>query len=72
MAVPKMLYTADLFLIPEGKRTRGTKGFIKKLAHIQRQASLHVTGALKSTPTDAIDACTDLIPFHLLVEKASH
>jgi len=70
--VPKMLYAAYLFLILQSRHTKGTKGFIGKLVQVQRQASLHITGALKSAPTDAIDACVDLFPFHLLVEKATH
>ena len=72
VAIPKMLYAADLFLIPQSRHTKGTKGFISKLAWVQRQSSLHITGALKSTITDTIDACTDLLLFHLLVKKATH
>jgi|SRR5882724_4040369 len=64
-----MLYAADLFLIPESKDSKGTKGFINKLGHIQWQARLHITGTLRSAPTDDIDACADLLLFHLLVEK---
>jgi len=45
MTVPKMLYTADLFLIPQSRHTKGTKGSISKLERVQRQASLHITGA---------------------------
>jgi len=33
---------------------------------------LHITGALRSTLTDMIDACVDMIPFHLLVKKITH
>src|SRR5882724_3596277 len=69
IAIPKMLYAADLFLIPGTNKTRGTKGFISKLAKVQRQASLHIMGALRSALTDAIDAFVDLLPFHLLVKK---
>jgi len=72
IAVPRMLYAADLFLVPENGHAKGTKGFINKLEHVQRQASLHVTRALRSTPTDAIDTCADLVPFHLLVKKVVH
>jgi len=72
VALPRMLYAADLFLIPQNRHTRGMKGFINKLAHIQRQACLHITGALRSMPTDTLDACSDLLPFHLLVEKVMH
>ena len=46
VAVPKMLYTADTFLVPATKRTKGTKGHINKLARIQRQVALSITGAM--------------------------
>jgi len=72
VAIPKMLYTADLFLIPGSEVRKGTKGFISKLARIQRQAMLHITGALRLTLMDAIDACTDVMPFNILVEKLTH
>src|SRR5882724_7224672 len=39
--------------------------FISKLAKIQRQVMLHIMGALRSTLTDVIDACADVLPFHL-------
>src|SRR5882724_5573885 len=57
IALPKMLYMADLFLIPQNKHTRGMKGYINKFACVQRQACLHITRALRSMPTDGLDAC---------------
>ena len=45
VAIPKMLYAADLFLIPGSEVRKGTKGFISKLVRIQRQVMLHITGA---------------------------
>jgi len=69
VAIPKILYVADLFLVPEADLAKGTKGFISKLGRVQRQAGLHITGAMRSAPTDAVDTCTDLLPFHLLVKK---
>src|SRR5882724_2820866 len=72
VAILRMLYVADLFLVPGSGIGKGSKGFISKLAKIQRQATLHIMGALRSIPTDVIDACTDMLPFHLLVEKLMH
>jgi len=69
VAIPRKIYTADLFLVPGSGISKGTKGFISKLDKIQRQVTLHITGVLRSAPMDAIDACTDVLPFHLLVEK---
>src|SRR5882724_12503250 len=72
VAIPKMMYAADLFLVPGLRVSKGTKGFIGKLAKVQRQALLHITGAMRYAPTDVIDACTDLAPFHLLVESLNY
>jgi len=41
VTVLRMLYVADLFLIPSISVSKGTKSFIAKLAWVQRQASLH-------------------------------
>ena len=57
MAILRMLYAADLFLVPGSGIGKGTKGFISKLAKIQRQVTLHIMGALRSTLTDPIDTC---------------
>ena len=72
VAIPRMLYVADLFLVPGSGIGKGSKGFISKLAKIQRQATLHITGALRSTPTDTINTCADMLLLHLLVEKIMH
>src|SRR5882724_6314668 len=72
VAILKMLYASDLFLVPGSRTSKGTRGFISKLAKIQRQATLHITGALRSAPTDAIDACADVLPFNLLVKSLTH
>src|SRR5882724_6494590 len=72
VAIPKMLYASELFLIPGSRTSKGTKGFISKLAKIQRQVALHITGALRSAPTDEIDACADMLPFQLLVKKLTY
>jgi len=69
VAVPKLLYTADLFLFPESHISKSTKGFITRLARIQRQASIHITVTLQLSPTDAIDTCADLLPFSLLIDQ---
>jgi len=72
ITVLNMLYVADLFLIPENRNLKGTKYFIGKLGKVQRQASLHITRMMWSAPMDTIDACTDLLHFHLLIEKLTH
>jgi hypothetical protein len=72
VAMPRMLYAADVFLIPATERSKGTKGSINKLARIQRQAALDITGALRSMANDTLDAHANLLPFPLLVSKAVH
>lgn len=72
IAVPRMLYAADIFLTPivnrQGrKKTLGSIGHISKLARVQRMAGLHITGAMCSTASDMLDAHDDLLPFHILV-----
>src|SRR5882672_3648916 len=67
-----MMYAADLFLVPQSGLTRGTKSFIGKLGHVQRQAALHIMGAMRTSPTDSLDAHADLLPFQLLTKQLVH
>ena len=46
VVAPKMLYAADVFLIPDANQAKGTKGYTMKLARVQHQAALSITGAL--------------------------
>src|SRR5882724_5961881 len=48
VAVPRMLHATDLFLIPESTNSKGMKGYIAKLGKIQRKASLHIMGEMRS------------------------
>ena len=72
VAIPRMLYTTDIFLIPGSARNKGTKGHINELARIKRQATLAITGAMKTTANDTLDMHVNLLPFHLLVSKIVH
>ena len=72
-----MLYAADTFLtpvrtLPGHKRKHGSVGHIKKLAAVQRQAALVMGGALRSSPTDTLEAHALLLPMDLLVDKICH
>lgn len=67
-----MLYAADIYIKPPGKKGKGSVGHIRKLARVQRLAALHITGAMNSTATDLIDAHANLLPFRLLVKKVIH
>src|SRR5882724_10441121 len=72
IAIPQKLYAADLFLTPQYGPAHGSKSHIKSLGRVQHQAALITTGALRTTPTDSLDAHTDLLPFRQLVEKLLH
>jgi hypothetical protein len=75
IAVPQMLYAADIFLTPRqniGKATkdgRVKQAAITKLASVQRRAALMITGVMKTTATDVAEVMANLIPFSLLVDK---
>lgn len=77
VVIPSMLYAADTFLIPIRKRAghtrkHGSAGNIRRLAQIQRQALLAMTGALRTAPTDTLEAHARLLPLDLLVDKICH
>ncbi|KAJ7353147.1 hypothetical protein DFH08DRAFT_625733, partial [Mycena albidolilacea] len=65
VCVPRMLYAADLFLSPRVKSIpprEAQRAIVKKLRSVQRRAALAITGALRSTPTDVLDAYAHLPP----------
>ncbi|KAJ3841250.1 hypothetical protein F5878DRAFT_496963, partial [Lentinula raphanica] len=74
-----MLYGADVFLTPQhhpGAASRDSsvrkklqRAVVGKLASIQRQVALIITGALPSTPTDLLDIHADLLPMSLAIDK---
>jgi hypothetical protein len=43
-----------------------------KLASIQHQAAIMITGTMKTTATDALEVMVNLLPFHMLVDKHRH
>ena len=52
------------------KNKKGRRAALNKLAAIQRNAALMIVGGLRSSPTDSIDIHANLLPFHLMVDKA--
>ncbi|CAA7270356.1 unnamed protein product [Cyclocybe aegerita] len=70
VAVPRILYAADIFLTPEWKGTKQGGGVMgARLSSIQGQIANMVMGSMRSSPHDAAEAYTGIMPFHLLVEK---
>ena len=77
VALPRMLYGIDIWFSPPhtepGKKHRsGSAGPLRKLESIQRIATLAITGALRTTPTDLLDLHANLLPVDLAIEKACY
>ena len=72
---PRMLYGADVFLGPALHRDsfrnkKGSHAALNKLAAIQRSVVMLIVGGLHMSPTDTLNMHTNLLPFHLMVNKA--
>lgn len=74
VAVPKMLYAADLWSYCDGSDIpqRGSIGVAKRLTSIQRIAATAITGALRTTATDVLEAHANLLPIPLLLQNTCH
>ncbi|KAF5317968.1 hypothetical protein D9619_012015 [Psilocybe cf. subviscida] len=75
VAMPRILYAADVFLTPQIRRKTDPeaqcsgRAVIKKLTSIQRRAAIAITGGMTSSPTDTLDVMAGITPFHLAVER---
>ncbi|OSD04081.1 hypothetical protein PYCCODRAFT_1365058 [Trametes coccinea BRFM310] len=74
VAIPSMLYAVDVFLVPVqtrvgGGQEYGSVGAVKKLTQIHCQALLVMTGAMRSTATDVLEAHAHVLPFRLLMDQ---
>lgn len=72
--IPKVTYGADVWYTEtrkeEGrKRMVGSRRIEKKLQSIQRKATIAITGALRTTPTDLLDLHCDLPPIDLAMQQ---
>jgi len=77
VALPKILYGIDIWYTPPhqkpGKKCRsGSVGPLRKLESSQRIATLAITGALRTTPSDALNVHANVLPMDLMLEKACH
>jgi hypothetical protein len=74
-AVPAMFYGASIWLTPitrssvGGLKSKGSVGAAAKLNRVQRMASIHITGAMRTTAGDVLNAHADLLPIDLLIDK---
>jgi hypothetical protein len=77
IAVPRMLYAADVFLVPQRTTKDGRGGRMKlrggaimnQLAAVQQRAAIMITGTMSTTATDVLDIHANLLPFHLLHQQ---
>lgn len=75
VAIPRVLYALDIWCQPpyiDGQRQRGTGKITSKLATIQRSGALAITGGLRTSATDALDATAFLLPAPNLADKWCH
>lgn len=77
VVLPRILYGLDVWCTPiHGKNARGNKkgsvGVIKKLTTTQMAGTLAVTGGLRTTPTDTLDAHAAMLPMEYRAAKFCH
>ncbi|KAJ3777928.1 hypothetical protein FB446DRAFT_608877, partial [Lentinula raphanica] len=75
-ALPRILYAADVTLMPASRKREKTwkqasvkRGITRKLTSIQRQAAIMITGAMTTTATDILDIHAALLPMPLEIER---
>ena len=73
VAIPRTLYAIDVwgarFKRRAGAQSAGKVTENNKLTSVQRAGTLAITGGLRTSPTDALDAHAFLLPLHLEIEK---
>src|ERR1700678_2465745 len=77
VALPKIMYGIDIWYTPPTKpagytRNTGSAGALRNLQKIQRIAALAITGALRTSPNDYVDAHAGILPIELALLKACH
>lgn len=77
VALPKIMYGIETWYTPPDKPLGQTKntvlvGALHSLEKAQRIAALAITGTLRTTPNDYIDAHTAIFPIELALLKACH
>ena len=77
VALPRILYAADVWAPPAYKKEIGAKPtankrFTARLATLQRAGALAVVGGLRTSPTDLLCTHADILPAHLELDKTCH
>jgi ribonuclease HI len=68
------MYAIDVWCIPvhgtvAGQRRKGSVEAVRQLTKIQRAGAIAITGGLRTSPTDSLEACAHLLPVTQLIEK---
>jgi ribonuclease HI len=74
VAIPKMTYGLDVWYTPPhkplgGKKNSGSVKALREFSKLQRLATVAINGALRTSPTDLLDAHAGLLPMDLLLKK---
>jgi len=76
VVIPKMMYAADIWcagLVAKGRgrrtNSRGARGFMSQMARVQRMATLLITGGMRSSATDILDAHANILPIQQTLRK---
>ena len=77
VALPKITYGVDIWYTPPTKpagytRNTGSAGVLRQLQKAQRLATLAITGTLRTSPNDYVDAHVNVYPMELALLKACH
>jgi len=77
VALPRTLYAIDLWCTPmqsdhPGPRAIGSAKVMRQLTTLQRAAAMAITGGLRTSPTNALDACAFLLPSPLNINKCCY
>src|SRR5712675_1245637 len=75
VAIPRILYAADVWCTPTNQgelKTTSSRKVIRQLITVQRSGTLAITGGLRTSPTDALDASVFLLPAPLNIDKWQH
>jgi ribonuclease HI len=72
--IPKIQYAADVWITPldkkpNAKKTTGSISAIRRLLSVQRIATLAITGAMRSTATNVLEAHANVLPMHLSIKR---
>ena len=76
VALPRILYSLDIWCYTPQAAKTGRKPpkpiAYRKLASVQREGALAITGGFRTSPLDALNAHAALLPMHLRIGKVKY